>query len=148
MSVVLLQPVEIRQASIQDLPEVLGCLKQFYEESPWRVLKPDVDLVYVAEWLMKLDGRSQLYLAVERGQIVGVCGGTIVDFPMIAELPYLWEWALWVRPDYRMTATGRRLWGTLTEWAKEQGAKGCVRGKAEQIGDGHFREVLQWRWWR
>ena len=148
MSVVALHPVEIRQAQIQDLPEILGCLKQFYEETPWKVLKPELDLVYVAEWLMKLGENSTLFLAVEEGQVVGLCGGTIVDFPMIADLPYLWEWALWVRPEHRHTGTARRLWGSLTDWAQEYGAKGCVRGaKTEQVSEQHFRETLQWRWW-
>lgn len=146
MSVIALNTVIIRQSQIQDLPEILGCLKAFFEESPWRVLKPELDLVYVAEWLMKLDGRSNLFLAEEDGQIMGLAGGTIVDFPMIADLPYLWEWALWVKPEYRHTGTARRLWGALTDWAQEHGAKGCMRGKAEQIAEGHFRETLQWRW--
>ena len=145
-SVVALHPVTIRQAQIQDLPEILGCLKAFWEESPWKVLKPEPDLVYVAEWLMKLDGRSNLFLAEEDGALVGVCGGTIVEFPMIADLSYLWEWALWVAPEYRHTGTGNRLWGALIDWAKEHGAKGCMRGKAEAVTEKIMREALHWRW--
>ena len=147
MSVVALYPVTIRQAQIQDLPELLGCLKQFFEESPWMALKSKVDPVYVAEWLMKLNHRSTIFLAEQEGIMIGMAGGTIVDFPMIANLPYLWEWALWVRPDYRHTGTANRLWGELTAWAQDNGAKGSVRGrKSVAMTDKVMCETLHWRW--
>jgi len=147
MDVLTKPTITIRQAQIQDLPELVICLKQFFLETPWGVLRPDPDLVYVAEWLMKLDSRSQLFVAQDEGQIIGLCGGTIVDFPMIADLPYLWEWCWWVRADYRQTATAQRLWTCLTEWARQQGAKGCVYGRTTALTAQTFQETLQWRWW-
>lgn len=147
MSVVALHPVTIRPARVDDLPEVLVCLREFFLESPWGVLKPDVDAEYIATWLLRLGPESRLLVAVEQEQMIGLCGGSIVDFPMIADLPYLWEWALWVRPEVRQTGIGNKLWGALIEWAKEHGAKGCARGKAEGITNTMMRQTTSWRWW-
>ena len=147
MDVLAKPTVTIRQAQIQDLPEIVGCLKVFFLETPWGVLRPDPDLIYTAEWLMKLDSRSQLFVATDDENIIGLCGGTIVDFPMIADLPYLWEWCWWVKKEHRHTDTARRLWSCLTEWAKQNGAKGSVYGKAEAQSVQTFTETLQWRFW-
>lgn len=139
--------VTIRLASIEDLPAVVESLLVFFAETPWAVLEPNPDREYIAQWLISLDHKSQLFIAEDQGQIVGLCAGTVVQFPMIAHLSYLWEWAWWVAPEYRHTGLGRRLWTQLTEWSRTQGATGAVYSRARERAGRTFEETLIWRWW-
>lgn len=137
----------IRAATLEDMPKVVACLWLFFLESPWKSVCPEPDPVYAGGWVLDRllhDPKSQLFVAESEGELIGICGGTILPWPMIAHHFYLWEWAWWVTPDTRQSDTAEQLWVQLTGWAKANGAKMAARGRVKARDDGKIVETLVW----
>lgn len=141
------QQAVIRAARMEDMPKVVACLWLFFLESPWKAVCPEPDPIYAGGWVLEKlmhDPKSQLFVAAQDGELIGVCGGTILDWPMIAHHPYLWEWAWWVTPEHRHSDVAEQLWAQLTAWAKEHGATMAARGRVHALDIGKIRETLIW----
>lgn len=140
----------IRPATIEDMPKVVACLWLFFLESPWKDVRPDPDPIYAGGWVLdKLvhDPKSQLFVAEHDSELVGLCGGSVIPWTMMADCPYLWEWMLWVTPEMRQSGIADELWDVLKKWAKETGATGAVRGHAKGAGPMRIREISYWEFW-
>lgn len=137
----------IRQAQVKDLPNLIGCLTQMVEATGYRILPSQRDPFYAMDWLFeKMHNPNSLFLVAESdGEIIGLCGGSIVPFMMLNDFPHLWEWAWWVRDENDGTA--RKLWAEMKTWAKAQGAKGCHYGKSVVTSETTLEETLYWRVW-
>ena len=141
------QPVTIRAATIEDMPKVVACLWLFFLESPWKAVCPEPDPVYAGGWVLERlvhDPQSQLFVADSDGEIVGLAGGTVLPWPMLAHRSYLWEWAWWVVPELRQSGVAEQLWTHLTHWAKDRGAAMASRGRVKAMTDGKILETLAW----
>ena len=140
----------IRLAMVEDMPKVLACLWRFVQETPWKMVYGEPDPLYAGGWIisrLENDPNSQLFVAEHDGELVGLCGGSILQLPMVAHRPYIWEWIWWVTPELRQTELAESLWQHLVEWAKTQGATGSIRGHAKENGPMKIRETLYWEFW-
>ena len=137
----------IRAATIEDMPKVVACQWLCFLESPWAKVCPAPDPVYAGGWMLDRlmhDPKSQLFVADVDGELVGIAGGTILDWPMLQHFPYLWEWALWVSPESRHSDVADSLWTQLKAWAKTHEARLAGRGQVKQLSDGKILETLVW----
>lgn len=137
----------IRAATIEDMPKVVACQWLFFLESPWKSVCPEPDPIYAGGWMLDRlmhDSKSQLFVADVDGELIGIAGGTILEWPMLQNFHYLWEWALWVSPDARHSDVADGLWTQLKVWAKAHEARLAGRGRVKQLSDGKIVETLVW----
>ena len=145
MDVLTKPAVTIRQVEFADLPALYPCLVAMRKSSGYRIIPTQDDPFEALYWVYRQmqDERSCLLVAVEDDKIVGLCGGSVTDFHMLADFPHLWEWAWWSE-EPRIAAS---LWRHLKSWAKARGAKGCVYGKSQATSETTCEETLYWRVW-
>lgn len=137
----------IRAATIEDMPKVVACQELFYLESPWVTLLGKPDPLYAGGWMLERlmnDSESQLFVADRDGELIGLCGGSILPVPMVPNVRYAWEWTFWVTHEWRHTDTAGQLWQAFCDWAREHRASLTVRGRVRAVVDGQLRETLSW----
>lgn len=142
----------IRVATGDDLDGILDCLMEFAVSMAYRMIPVGAAYAenprpYMAWWITRqlATKPTAIFVAEDEGAIVGICAGSIVDFPMVPDFPHLWEWAWYVRPEH--ASVKMSLWKHLSAWAKRSGAKGSVCGNPESRSSTTMTERLHWRIW-
>lgn len=107
----------IRQATVEDLPKLETCAREFYASS--RFLKEFSLFRFCEMWTTLLHNGGVIFIALESEEITGVMGGFIhrdlYSESMVAE-----EMFWFVRSAFR--GVGIRLYRAFEAWAQAAGA--------------------------
>jgi GNAT superfamily N-acetyltransferase len=123
----LLQNLEIRPATIRDVPEILRQRRAMYEDMEYRDDTALAAMVSVStEYLTRAlaDGSFREWLAVTGDRVVG--GGAIVISPWPAH-PYDLECRratilnVYTYPEYRRRGIARLIMQTMIHWCQREG---------------------------
>lgn len=144
------EQIVIRHVTGNDLGTTVDLLYDFGFATAYRVIPSDTTRYdprqYIAGWVIRqLEQKpTAIFVAEEDGRLVGICAGSIVDFPMVPDFPHLWEWAWHVHPGHEDLKM--KLWKRLVKWAKANGARGANYGEPALL-NGKLQETLHWRIW-
>jgi GNAT superfamily N-acetyltransferase len=127
----------IREATLGDLHGVVMLILGMKQETPWKAVAfvPNYDHVQAKVLSYLQQPQHRCWVADDRGILAGMCGVEILTHRFVPDVPYMQEWALTVRPEYRGTGLANRLWRTATEWGARMGAMGRVRGTPTAHGE-------------
>jgi aminoglycoside 6'-N-acetyltransferase I len=110
--------LSLRQAGLDDLPDLLRLAREFYDEDGFTTSDADLDRNFRA--LFAAGGSAHICLALDGRTAVGFALTTtdlVLESGLVAELQ-----DLYVVPERRGIGVGRRLMQDAKEWATEQGA--------------------------
>jgi len=115
--------VNVRTATLSDLPQYLALAQEFHNSSPMRkVTKFDLE-GYAKFYSDSLDNPDVgLWLAELNGAIVGITGAIAYSLyfsPKNIAVQELW-W--WLTPYARGTGAGKQMFNCIESWAKEKNA--------------------------
>lgn len=144
----------IRHATGEDYEQILDCLMKFARSMAYRMIPSSSEYLsnprpYMGAWITRQFERvpTAMFVAEDDGRLIGICAGSIVDFPLVPDFPHLREWAWWVEGESRTGRTGVALFHALKAWAKKHGARGCVWGEPKEGTETTMTETLHWRIW-
>ena len=137
----------IRTLTLDDAPLLMQHARAYWQDTGYRIFQTQCDPVYATEWVYQqcVAKPSLVLLAFHEDELAGWIGGSIVPFPMLPDVPYLWEWLWWIRPPYRDGPLAMRLWRHMRRWAKANGARVLMYGRPEAVSSHEFIETVHWR---
>lgn len=130
-----------RLATPADIPACVELLQGLHAESLWAPWPFDAD--YATLWLlwtMRTDASQRVLVAEQNGELIGLCGGAILNHPLMPHVPYLQEWALYVKPAHRNQGVAKDLWQRLCLLATHRGAVLAAYGQRK--GE---KETIRWQ---
>lgn len=111
----------IREATHADIPRLLFMGREFWDQTPWRVLGPFSDESAGAAFANFIDGdATAIFVTVDEtdsaiGAVAVICGTNWMTGEPVAQ-----ELFWWVEPQAAKQAVA--LWKRAEAWAAEQGA--------------------------
>jgi GNAT superfamily N-acetyltransferase len=119
----------IRLATIEDLPRLEACAREFYASSKFL---DRFDLArFVGAWELWITaGMGAVFLAEENGEVIGALGGMVYPEPYSGAL-IATEFFWFVRDGHR-GGPGLRLYKAFEQWARE---KGCAHIRMVHLMD-------------
>ena len=126
----------IRLAHPADMTAVVELMFALQQETHWRKFEMSAAHVEatIVRWLTE-SGQHALFIAEDDGALVGLCGGEITSNPFFPHVPFVQEWAWYVRPEYRQNGAGPALLRALYRWGKARGARGGVAARITAHGE-------------
>lgn len=137
----------IRLATFNDIPVVLEMMMAMREETFWRDVSFEPNPAAVGVWLMHTltrDPHYRLIVAEIEGRLVGLCMGQLAANPLVPDVPYIYEIALYLLPEYRGRKIAHDMWQEIISWGRQRGAKAAAYSKPI-FHHGHEVERLIWR---
>lgn len=124
--------MDIRLATHEDIPAILGASLALLQETPWHrvgCLPNAQDCARFLDHALTHPLTWAIYLAIVDELVVGVIGAELTTHPLHPGFPVVREWLLWVRPRFRGGRIGWALIEALEPWARARGAHGILYGK-------------------
>jgi hypothetical protein len=124
----------IRLATIEDLQAVIDLLLLLREETFWAEAVASPDRAHMENWLLMqglTNPHFSIFVAEDelQGELVGLCGGRLIEHGLAPGVLFLSEWAWYVLPSQRDNGTATALWRRVKAWAMQHGAVGTVNGR-------------------
>ncbi|WP_336975342.1 GNAT family N-acetyltransferase [Acinetobacter pittii] len=124
--------MRIRLATLHDIPKLVQIGAAFVSESPVfknRGYLPEKAAKHF-KWL--LDGNGVIFLAIDKGQIVGgFAGGISTDWYSNHKLAY--DHVMYVKPDKRSEGVAKALVQAFIGWAVGMGANNICCGTSTMV---------------
>jgi len=124
--------VVVRSAEIYDIPAYTDLAGHFFTAGPFAGLV-QFNPAKVADFLLTAiqNPAMGVWLAEERGRIVGICGATIYPVYFAPDHKAAQELWWWVEPEARGGGAGKALLDMVELWAREHGASITMMGALE-----------------
>lgn len=116
--------MKIREAELNDVPNLVPLLKPFYESTKQAAFT-DFDPEAISDLIGSLivSDAGEVFLAeTDDGRLVGTTGGMIYPLWFSPTHNTGQELFWYVDPDHRKSKAGKQLFEALESWAKAQGA--------------------------
>lgn len=119
--------MNIRLATEQDIPALIGMMKKYSQHSPINVLKTKQNEMYVLRLLASIiRGNGCAWIAEKNNNTAGMLLSILVPNIWNPRVVSLQELAWWVEPEYRNTTAGYRLAQAYTKHANTLRSDGNI----------------------
>ena len=114
----------IREGKILDIKSLVKMGKDFFDNSGYQHIFPFEKKTFekTVSHLIT-DENSNIFVAVEEGEIVGMAGALLFPFYMNENVLSCQEVFWWVKPEARKGSLGMNLLSGVEKWAKNKGAQ-------------------------
>jgi len=115
--------MEVRPATLMDVPALVEMGEKFYEEAGYRDLAEfDIKTSFEFGKNAVIHPNYGAFIALDEGEEVGFCIGAVYNYFFNAKVVTGQEIAWWCEPSKRGTKAGIGLFDALENWAEAQGA--------------------------
>lgn len=115
---------DIRQATKEDLPDIMEMGEKFYNESPYAALKP-FNYKGMEAYAIQLINDHHFLIALKNEEAVGMAAAYMAFLPINPDLFVSSEVVFWVNPEHRGSSLAIRLMGALEKAVGEEEPDAC-----------------------
>lgn len=128
--------MELRVATLQDIPAMVAIGEKFIKESPTYSQRGYIPERAAAHFQAIINGAGVIFLAEENGQIIGgFVGGIITDWQSNHKMAF--DYVMYVEPNNRGFGVARELADCFILWAKAMGADCIQCGTGTKVNTEH-----------